>query len=242
MTPLYTEEELKLSKSLTLLPLQCKQCSCTYYRTKHRIVSHYLNPNNNSIGDYCSRECQALGKTTKQEVTCKQCGKLFFKLLNQVQKYPNHFCSHSCSATHQNTHKTYGNRRSKLERWIEEQLSILYPDLNIQYNQKSAINSELDIYIPSLNIAIELNGIFHYEPIYGIKKFEQIQNNDSNKFKLCTEAGINLCIIDTSQHSYVTPKTSQKYIDIIINIINQRLLLVAPGVVETHAVRPISFV
>ena len=37
-----------------------------------------------------------------------------------------------------------------------------------------AINSELDVYVPSLNLAFELNGIFHYEPIYGEKKLNQI--------------------------------------------------------------------
>ena len=80
----------------------------------------------------------------------------------------------SCAATYNNKNKTHGTRRSKLECFIEKKLSELYPDLTIHYNQKDTINSELDIYIPSFKLAFELNGIFHYEPIYGEEKLNQI--------------------------------------------------------------------
>jgi hypothetical protein len=35
----------------------------------------------------------------------------------------------------------------------------------------------LDFYFPELRFAIELNGITHYEPIYGEDKFEKIKNS-----------------------------------------------------------------
>jgi len=104
--------------------------------------------------------------------------------------------------------------------YLEKQLTILYPTINILYNDNSAIGSELDIYIPSLNIAFELNGIFHYEPIFGIDKLKKIQYNDSNKFMKCHENSINLCIIDTSYQKQFKESTSQKYLDIITTIIN----------------------
>jgi hypothetical protein len=149
--------------------------------------------------------------------------KKFAKHKNQIEKSKtgNHFCSRSCSATYNNLHKKTGTRRSKLEAWIEEQLPSTFPDLEILYNDKSAINSELDIYIPSLSLAIELNGIYHYEPIHGQKKFSQIQNNDQNKFQLCLKHNISLCIIDVSSLSYFKPANAQKYLDIVVNIINQ---------------------
>ena len=126
----------------------------------------------------------------------------------------------SCAGTYNNTHKTHGTRRSKLEVWIEEQLTKLYPNLEIHFNQKDTINSELDIYIPSMKIAFELNGIFHYEPIFGEDQLNKIQNNDHRKFAACHEAGISLCVIDTSGQKYFKPKSSQRYLDIITGIIN----------------------
>ena len=64
--------------------------------------------------------------------------------------------------------------------WLEEQLTSLYPKLDIHFNRKDTIGSELDIYIPSLNLAVELNGIFHYEPIFGKDKLSKIKTNDAN--------------------------------------------------------------
>jgi hypothetical protein len=103
---------------------------------------------------------------------------------------------------------------------LEAQLTTLYPTLDILYSDKTTINSELDIYIPSLRLAFELNGIFHYEPIYGEDKLTQITNNDNRKFQACLEQAIQLCIIDTSGQKYFKESTSQKYLDIITTIIN----------------------
>ena len=150
------------------------------------------------------------------------CNKDFIKITAEINRSKNHFCSKSCSASYSNKNKSHGTRRSKLETYLEEQLTILYPNLHIDFNKKDAIGSELDIYILSLNLAFELNGIFHYEPIYGSSKLSQIQLNDISKSKACHDAKIDLCIIDTSSQKYVKPSTSQKYLDIITNIINQR--------------------
>jgi len=134
-----------------------------------------------------------------------------------------YLCSHSCSTIHFNKNKTTGNRRSNLEKWIEGQLLILYPNLEFHFNRKDTISSELDIYIPSINVAFELNGIFHYEPIYGVNKLEKTQINDISKTKACHDAKINLCIIDTSGQKYFKESTSKQYLDIITNIINDNL-------------------
>lgn len=93
----------------------------------------------------------------------------------------------------------------------------------IIFNGKEIINSELDIYIPSLKLAFELNGIFHYEPIYGEEKLKNIKNNDDRKFQDCLEKNIELCIIDTSGSKNFKPERDKKYFDIISNIINARI-------------------
>ena len=136
----------------------------------------------------------------------------------------NSFCSSTCSATYNNTHKKFGIRRSKLEKWLEEKLIQLYPNLEFHFNRKDTINAELDIYLPSLKLAFELNGIFHYEPIYGDKKLQSTQSNDKRKFQACLEQNIELCIIDVSKENYFKEHISKKYLDIITNIVESKLL------------------
>jgi len=179
-----------------------------------------------TIPVFCSQSCLFKHRETSLFVCCQQCNKEFYKTPSQIRS-KNNFCSHSCAATYNNTHtprnRLSGLRRSKLECWLEGQLTTLYPNLEIHFNRKDAINSELDIYIPSLKLAFELNGIFHYEPIFGEAKLQSTQNNDHRKFQACGEAGISLCIVDTSAQRYVKPRTSQKYLDIMLSILKERV-------------------
>jgi hypothetical protein len=140
----------------------------------------------------------------------------------RFKEYNNIFCSKSCAAKYNNTHKKTGNRRSKLEIWLESKLIDLYPDLEIHFNRKDAINSELDIFFPTLKLAFELNGIYHYEPIHGIELLTRIKSNDNRKFQACIEQDIELCIIDASSLSYFKEQNAQPFLSIIQNIINQK--------------------
>lgn len=78
-------------------------------------------------------------------------------------------------------------------------------------------------YIPSLHLAFELNGLFHYEPIFSLDKLSKIQNNDRRKFQACLERGIELCIIDTCRLSYFKESNAIPYLDIIRDIIRNKL-------------------
>jgi hypothetical protein len=147
---------------------------------------------------------------------------MFTKRRDQIQKSKHNFYGHPCAASYQNTHKTTGIRRSKLEVWLEEQLRQRYPDLEILFNAKEAINAELDIHFPSLNLAFELNGIYHYEPIYGPKKLASVQTNDCRRFQACLEKGIDLCVIDVSSMLHFKPNKGQRYLDIITHIVDER--------------------
>jgi hypothetical protein len=205
------------------LPCECLNCKNTFYKEKRVIKRAFINYDRNT-GDFCSIKCANLAKGNSQIVQCTNCGHEF-RLTNSSSKGSksgNHFCSQSCAATYNNTHKSKGNRKSKLEKWLEIKLKTLFPNIVILFNNKTIINSELDIYIPSLKLAFELNGIYHYEPIYGYEKLQQIQNNDKRKFQACLEQNIELCIIDTSQQKYFKEQTSEKYLNIITNIINIR--------------------
>ena len=205
----------------TYVDLKCIQCEKPF---KRELRQCYRNDKYGS-NPFCSSECSYKYTEKSSIINCTQCNKELKKSRSQIKKSKsgNMFCNRSCSATYNNLHKKTGTRRSKLEKWIEEQLTILYPNLEIHFNQKDTINSELDIFIPSLKLAFELNGIYHYEPIHGQKKFNQIQNNDHRKFSACIERNIELCIIDTSNQNYFKIKSSQKFLDIITSILNDKI-------------------
>lgn len=225
MIPLYTPIAFESTKSRDKLPFLCECCSIKFYVTKNEIQkcvkrTKENNPRRNNL-KYCSKQCAFKAKLTGKVIQCKNCKTNIYKQLKLIAKNKHHFCSSSCSATYNNTHKTKGFRRSKLEFWIEQKLKEKYPILEIHYNKTNAIKQELDIYIPSLKVAFELNGIFHYEQIYGT--LSKIQNNDSKKFQKCIEAGINLCVIDTSKQKRFSPESSELYLNIIINIIDDAM-------------------
>lgn len=222
MNKLFTEDEFELSRYKDMLPLSCEFCNNAFYRSKERILI-VLKGNSRKKHVYCSQQCSNNAKGTSLSIECENCHVLFVKQRSQIEKTKNNFCSQSCAATYNNTHKTKGTRRSKLEAFLEVELTKLYPDLEMHFNRKDTINSELDIYIPSLKLAFELNGIFHYEPIYGAEKLLSIQNNDNRKFQACLERGIELCIIDSSKMLYFKPEKGFEVLEIITDILKIKM-------------------
>ena len=213
-------ENLKYSQKV---PLICshKKCSKEFFVTKKQI-QRTIHREGKYVG-YCSKNCQHIDEGKLHKIKCTNCGESFLKADNQLKKTKNDFCSSSCAATFNNKNKKYGSRRSKLEKIIEKSLKECYPELIILPNSKEAIGSELDIYIPHFNLAIEINGIFHYQPIYGEEKLKQIQKNDLEKQKRCDELGIDLHIINCSEHSYINKKTSWKYVQEALKIVESKI-------------------
>ena len=219
MKPLYSQEEYDTAKSMVKLPLECYFCCKTFFIEKKFITCTIKL--GRGKGKYCSKLCAYKAAVKAITISCAQCSKEIKKPLNEYKKSKSdrHFCNSSCAAIYNNTHKTKGYRRSKLEMWLESQIKNKYPNLDIKYNQKNIINSELDICIPELKLAFELNGIFHYQPIYGEKKLAEIQNNDALKKRACKDAGINLLTIDVSKEAKFTPASSIKHLNYICFII-----------------------
>lgn len=194
------------------MKLVCKQCNKEFDRS----AKDYGKSNKNH---FCSSDCWNDFQRRHREVRyCKLCNKEII-----TRKFENKsFCSKSCAATFNNKNKKIGTRRSKLEVFIELELTRLFPQLEIVFNSKEVIGSELDVYIPSLLLAFELNGIFHYEPIFGINKLESIKINDKNKIIECYKRGIDLCVIDTSSLTYFKEVKAKRFLNIILDIIEKR--------------------
>lgn len=216
MKPKYTKYEFDNAKSTDKLSCECYQCQSIFFRMKKEIKQE-ISHNRGRI-KFCSQLCNNEFNNKPTIVNCTTCNIKIIKQPYEINnsKTGNVFCSKSCAATFNNKNKTHGTTRSKLEVWLETQLNQLYPNLNIHFNRKDTIGSELDIYIPSLNVAFELNGIFHYEPIFGLDKLHTIQENDISKSKACIDAHIDLCVIDTSTQKYFKENTSRKYLEVTI--------------------------
>lgn len=213
-------EQYNKSNPLDLIECECFNCKNIFLKEK-RHISYSLTKSKWNEGRYCSLDCFYKSRDTSVDIKCAECG-IDIKRRKKEIKSLNSFCSRSCSASYNNRNKKTGTRRSKLEAWIEEELKKIY-DFEIVFNGKDAINSELDIYIPNLNLAFELNGIFHYEPIYGQDKLERVKNNDNRKFQACLENKIELCILDVSGSKHFKPERDKKYLEIIKNLIDNKM-------------------
>lgn len=198
---------------------------CSYCNEKYQKSLNEYNKciRHGYVNNYCSIECYIKAHHKQVTVNCLHCNTEFSRRISQIKKSSKHFCSQSCAATYNNTHKTTGSRRSKIETFLENKLRETFPDLEIVCNSKSEIGSELDFYFPELKLAIEINGIFHYEPIFGPDKLIQIQNNDKAKLRACDEKGIDLIVIACT-HKYLKEKEKNDYLSRIIDIIRCRTI------------------
>lgn len=71
----------------------------------------------------------------------------------------------------------------------------LYPDAIYQYRSDWLHMQSIDIYIPSIFIGIEYQGVQHYKPIEhfgGEEHFRHQQDNDRKKKELCSKNGVTL--------------------------------------------------
>lgn len=155
----------------------------------------------------------------KNPKLCLQCNKTI-PIEKRLSNYKIKFCSKSCNTTYNNLHNKKPSKRSQLEKYTQKQLQEDFPNLEIYFNDKS-IGTELDIFIPEFRLAIEINGIVHYQPIYGLNTLDRIQQNDIKKMEKCSKHNIKLLIIDVSGHSRINTKTCIQYYSYIKNIISE---------------------
>lgn len=139
MKPLYDKKQFDQAKGEENLPLSCYQCNTTFYLKKSYISS--ISQRKLNLAKYCSRKCYYESKIKKIIIKCGHCEKPILKKISEIKRSKSNkgFCNRSCAVKYNNTHKLYGYRRSKIEIWIEEQLKILYPKLNILFNDKTTM-------------------------------------------------------------------------------------------------------
>lgn len=210
-----------MSSVATLVCMHCNKEFEVSSCKKSKAIYEYKKYNKRY---FCCMECRlaARGQQKRVEVECTNCGKVFVPTSSKKKRCSeNRFCCQSCATTYNNRNKTHGNRRSQLEDYLENVLKNEFSHLEMLFNDKSTIGSELDIYIPSLKLAFEINGIFHYKPIYGEDKFNKTVENDELKKHNCEKNGIELVVIDTTKQKKFSEESSQKFLKIIRSKINE---------------------
>lgn len=129
------------------------------------------------------------------EKVCINCS-THYKTKSKKSNYCSGRCRNLNLKLHTFAHKSSGRSRSKIEEYLEQKLITDYPNLKIKFNDKDTVYYELDIHIPDYNLAFELNGIFHYLPIYGEETLKKTQYKDQQKLLRCKEKNIDLHVIN----------------------------------------------
>lgn len=186
----------------------CQNCK----RQTTKSVGRYNESIKNGWNFFCSLKCRYAFKEKGKEFKCAWCTEIIKKTPAQIrQTKTNVFCSKSCAAKYNNRHKQTGTRRSKLENYLEQKLKSDFPFINFLCNARKPIGLELDFYFPDLKLAIEYNGILHYQPIYGFAKLKRIQEIDREKAERCRQASIRLCVIDVSGEPHLTENVKENH-------------------------------
>lgn len=197
-------------KNFGLIPLKCPQCGKEYMVTEEYWL---YNVKNGKKRSFCSAICRNIHDGNSINKKCTWCGKEIHVYKTKIRE--RNFCSRSCHGKYSARHKKHCIPRSKLEVIVEEMIRDTFPNLEAKFNDKEAVGYELDIYLPSLNLAFELNGPLHYRPIYGKETLEKVKKNDFRKWTLCYDKGIHIVSLDTSKLASTNRKSIQKYLAFI---------------------------
>ena len=155
----------------------------------------WQTPNSHLQGQGCPK-CVGLGKTIDEWI--EEANNIHnykydysqAKYINAITKIkiicPIHGEFYQKPSTHLNGHgcPMCGNLSSKAENEITEFLKTLNPQ---QRNRSILKNNELDIYIPSLKLGIEYNGLLWHSELYNRNKYYHL-----NKLVNCNSKGVDL--------------------------------------------------
>lgn len=109
---------------------------------------------------------------------------------------------------------------SKLEKFIHQKLLAL--GYQVQFHkEQSLVNTKLqiDIFLPSINTAIEVDGPSHFEPVWGEKSLERNIGYDQKKEGLITGRGWHL--IRIKQLKDYSPTRASEVIETLIPILDK---------------------
>lgn len=206
-------------KTAQRINLTCPVCGINFHKTPSDLCK--------SGNSFCSRACYHKNrslvakrksetkrtdvKTLKiknlelpQEFPCGNCGKKLFRTRCAIAKSKSglFFCSKSCRMVHFNLNakRTYPKRKSYAETFLASIIRESFPLLTVRENDRTVLDSrlELDIWMPEKRLAIELNGPFHYFPIFGQDRLDRVQKRDESRLIELRQKNIGFMTLDIS--------------------------------------------
>lgn len=192
----------------TRIAILCKFCGKTVKRRptelgkntfcSYRCSGFFYNTPKKKIRNSTKK----LRPNTLANVNCSNCGKTIQRDRYAREHHKFFYCNRSCQAIYAN--KTYnragrfGRNRSKAEDELSALISTEFPNMGLVKNDRSTIvgGLELDLWLPSVKIAIELNGPCHYIPLFGTAELTRTMSKDEIKKQECQRLGIRLFIIN----------------------------------------------
>lgn len=109
---------------------------------------------------------------------------------------------------------------SKLEKFLLNGLLNAGIDTKFHYEQ-TLVNTKLqiDLYIPTINLAIEVDGPSHFDPVWGQESLKKTKSYDNKKQGLIIGKGMNLVRI--KQQMDFSVSRSSIVLDRLLNLIDQ---------------------
>ena len=194
--------------------LTCKFCSIIK-PVQEKIYQQFLT--NQEF--FCRQDCKInYYKNQRQEINkpsnhielkrgsitnCPECRKEFIIKENKSTKHGKRYCSKSCRMRYFNiNHHVHSKvNTSYPENYLFSLLQKEFPTLEILKNDRSFLDCglEIDIFIPSSKLAIEINGPVHYRPIFGEECLIKVKQKDQLKAIELQNRRIRLITLDVSQ-------------------------------------------
>jgi hypothetical protein len=109
---------------------------------------------------------------------------------------------------------------SKLEHFVVSEL--LNRGFQVEFHKEQSLLNEkvhLDIWLPKLNTAVEIDGPTHFEPIWGEEHLKKTQKTDNMKDGLLLNAGC--CIIRLRQKKNLSKTYGLRLVSDLVEILNK---------------------
>lgn len=136
--------------------------------------------------------------------------------LNHISKIKGYKCPDDFFCQQCFPNVSYGEEA--LRRIVESYYHVEFKKVRPDWLKGKQNNLELDCYNDDLKIAFEFNGITHYKPIYGMKRFKIQCENDLIKQRKCVENGVKLYVIKDLINNELARKDNSH---VLTNIISQ---------------------